>query len=208
MTKGGFFASGIAAFTGLIVVAFAGIVALMLFAVWAFVAALVAHTAVALVDARTPWDITKAIPAFIVPFMVAFLISGAAAFALDLIFKTYISLPAMIDGVDRLTHSVGARPVPLIESVLDYYRVALGPTPGTWLRFAGYYVVIVLVFAAVMRWFSLNIEPEPELYPEPQSPRQRRLRLLGVSVVAVGATALTLFPLTTWAMIGVRNLNH
>ena len=207
MTKGGFFASGVAAFAGLVVLFFAGFVALMLFAVWAFIAAIVAHIAVAVVDARTGWSLAKGSPAFIVPFMVAFLVSGAAAFALDLILETYISLPAMIDAVDRLTHSVGARPVPLIESVRDYYRVALGPTPGTWLRVAGYYVVIVLVFAAVLRWFSLNIEPEPELYPEPVTPVKRTARLLGASAVAVVAVALTLFPLTTWAMIAFRNLN-
>lgn len=208
MTKGGFFASGIAAVLGLVVLFFAGIVALMIFAVWAFIAAIVAHIAVALVDDRTGWGIAKGVPAFIVAFMVAFLISGAAAFGLDVMFKTYISLPAMIDAVDRLTHSVGARPVPLIESVLDYYRVALGPTPGTWVRFAGYYAVIVLAFAAVLRWFSLHVEPEPELYPEPVSPMKRRLRWLGASAVAVGTVALTLFPLTTWAVIALRNLNN
>jgi hypothetical protein len=140
--------------------------------------------------------------------MVAFLISGAAAFALDLIFKTYVSMPAMIDAVDRLTLWVGGRPVPLIESVLDYYRVALGPTPGDWLRVAGHYVATILAFAGVLFWFSLNIEPEPELYPEPVSPTKRAVRLLGASALSVLAVALTLFPLTTWAMIAFRNLNR
>jgi hypothetical protein len=208
MTKGGFFASGVAAFAGLVVLFFAGIVALMLFAAWAFIAAIVAHIAVALVDARTGWNIAKGVPAFIVPFMVAFLISGAVAFALDLIFKTYVSLPAMIDAVDRLTHWVGGRPVPLIESVLDYYGVALGPTPGAWLRVTGQYGATILAFAGVLVWFSLNIEPEPELYPEPVSPTRRAARLLGASTVSVVAVALTLFPLTTWAMIAFRNLNR
>lgn len=207
MTKGGFFASGVAAFAGLVVLFFAGFFALLLFAVWAFIAAIVAHVALVLLEGRTGWNVAEQ-TGCVIPFMVAFLISGAAAFALDLVFTTYISLPAMIDAVDRLTHSVGARPVPRIESVLDYYRVALGPTPGTWLRAAGYYLVIVLVFAAVLRWFSLNIEPEPELYPETVTPMRRTARMLGVSAVAVVAVAITWFPMTTWAMIAFRNLTR
>jgi hypothetical protein len=208
MTKGGFFASGVAAFAGLVVLWFAGIVALMLLAAWAGIAAVIALVALLIVEARSGWGITDGIPVSIIPLQVAFLISGAAVFALDLIFKTYVSLPAMIDAVDRLTHSVGARPVPLIESVLDYYRVALGPTPGAWLRFAGHYAVSILAFAGVLLWFSLNIEPEPELYPEPVSPTKRAVQLLGTSAVSVVAVALTLFPLTTWAMIAFRNLNR
>lgn len=208
MTKGGFFASGVAAFAGLVVLWFAGIAALMLLAVWAGIAAVIALLALLIVEARSGWRVTNGIPVTFIPLQVAFLISGAAVFALDLIFKTYISLPAMIDAVDRLTHSVGARPVPLIESVLDYYRVALGPTQGAWLRFAGHYVVGILAFAGVLLWFSLNIEPEPELYPEPVSPAKRAVQLLGASAVSVVAVALTLFPLTTWAMIAFRNLTR
>ena len=137
--------------------------------------------------------------------MAAFLVSGAAAFALDLVFRTYISLPAMIDAVDRLTVFEHARREPLIQSVRDYYALVLGSTPAAWLRFAGYYVVMVVVFAAVLLWFILNIESVPDLHAEPRSPGKRNLRLLGASAVAVGAVALTLFPLTTWAMIAFRN---
>jgi hypothetical protein len=96
--------------------------------------------------------------------VLAFFISGAVTFALDLIFKTHVSIPAMIDALD-LTHWVAARLRPLIQSVR-----------------------------------------EVEL--EPVSPMTRNVRLLGLSAVAAGTVAVTLFPLTTWAMIGVRNLNH
>ena len=205
MTKGGFFAGGIAAFLGLIVLFFAGLVALLIFAAWAFIAAIVGHLALATID-REERSVKET--GCVVPFMVAFMVSGAAAFALDLVFETYISLPAMIDAVDRLTVAEHARYEPLIQSVRDYYALALGPTPGTWLRFAGYYVVIVLVFAAVLLWFSLNLEPEHELYPEPVSPMQRTVRRVGASAVAVVAVALTLFPLSTWAAISLRNLSR
>jgi hypothetical protein len=186
---------------------FAGLVALLLFAVWAFVAAIVAHLALGLVEARTDWNISEK-TGCIVPFMLAFLISGAAAFALDLIFTTYVSLPAMIDAVDRLTVFEHARREPLIQSVRDYYAFVLGSTPGTWLRFAGPYVVIVLVFAAVLLWLTLNIESVPDAHSEPMAPMKRNLQLLGISTVAVGAVALTLFPLTTWAMLALRNLRQ
>ena len=205
MTKGGFFASGVAAFFGLVVLFFAGFVALILFAVWAFLAAIVAHIVLGVVEARTDWSISEK-TGCIAPFMLAFLISGAAAFVLDLIFKTYVSLPAMIDAVDRLTIFEHARREPLIQSVRDYYAFVLGSTPGSWLRFAGYYAVIVLVFAAVMLWLTRKIESVPDHHAEPVSPITRNLQLLGVSAVAVVTVALTLFPLTTWAMIAVRNL--
>jgi hypothetical protein len=55
-------------------------------------------------------------------------------------------------------------------------------------------------------WLHLNIEDAPDLHAEPVSPRKLGLQLLGVSAVAVGAVALTLFPLSTWAMIALRNL--
>ena len=196
MTKGGFFASGVAGFSALLVLNFAGIVALTVFAVWAMIAAIIAMAALLILEAKSGWGVTDRVPATPIPLQVAFLISGAAAFALDLIFKTYVSLPAMIDALD-LTHFEHARREPLIQSVRDYYAFVLGPTPGTWLRFLSHYLVIVLVFAAVLLWFTLNIEPEPELYAEPKSPMKRNVQLLGVSAVAVGAVALTLFPVTT-----------
>jgi hypothetical protein len=207
MTKGGFFASGVSFFAAIVVIYFAGIVVLTLFAVWAMIAALIALAAVMIVEARSGREITHGIPVTPIPLQVAFLISGVAAFGLDLIFTTYVSLPAMIDALD-LTHFEHARREPLIRSVSDYYAFVLGSTPGTWLRFAGQYVVIVLVFAAVLLWFTLNIEPEPELYPEPTSPMKKGLQLLGVSAISVVAVALTLFPITTWAMLKVVNLNR
>ena len=207
MTKGGFFPAGIAAFFGIIVVFFAGFVALIIFAVWAFIAAIVAHIVLGLLEARTNWNIADK-TGCVVPFMIAFMISGAVAFVLDLVFTTYVSLPAMIDAVDRLTVAEHARREPLIQSVRDYYALVLGSTPGTWLRFAAHYVVIVLVFAAVMLWLTLKIESVPDAHAEPVLPVRRNLQLLGVSAVAVVTVALTLFPLTTWAMIAFRNLNH
>jgi hypothetical protein len=206
VTKGGFFPSGVAMFAGLVVLFFAGFVALFIFAVWAFIAAIVAHLGLALVD-RGEHGLTEE-AGCIVPFMIAFLISGAAAFVLDLVFTTYVSLPAMIDAVDRLTVAENARWEPRIRSVGDYYALVLGSTPGAWLRFAGHYLVIVLVFAGVMLWLTLKLEPVPDHHAEPVPPLRRNLRLLGLSAVAVVTVALTLFPLTTWAMIALRNLGR
>ena len=205
MTKGGFFASGVALFAALSVIVFAGIVALLLFAAWAVIAAIVAHIALGLVEARTDWKVAEK-AGCVVPFMIAFLISGVAAFVLDLILHTYVSLPAMIDAVDRLTVFEHARREPLIQDVGDYYALVLGSTPGAWLRFAAYHVVMVVVFAAVLLWLHLKIESVPERDEEPISPVKLGTQLLGISAVAVATVSLTLVPLTTWAMIALRNI--
>ncbi len=94
----------------------------------------------------------------------------------------------MIDALE-FTHYVAARPQPLIESVLDYSAFALGPTPWTWLRYFGYHVVSVLVFAGVLRRVIqvMEIEPEP--------PIKRNVQMLVLSAVAVAISAVTVFPL-------------
>lgn len=199
MPKTGFFIGVVTAGAALVVLVFAGLVLLMLFAIYAWIAAVIAFVPVIYVEAKRYWVITHENPAFIVQLQLGFLVSGAAAFALDLIFKTHVSVPAMIDALE-LTHYVAARPQPLIESVLDYYAFALGPTPWTWLRYVGFHVAIVLVFAGVLR----RVTPDEEREPEP--PMKRNLQMLVLSAVAVGTSAVTLFPLTIWAIIALRNL--
>jgi len=201
MPRIGFFTGVLTAGGALVVLVFAGLFILMLFAIYAWIAAVIALLPVIYVEAKRYWVVTHEDPAFIATLQLAFLISGAAAFGLDLIFKTYVSMPAMIDALD-LTHNVAARPQPLIKSVLDYYALALGPTPWTWLRYVGFHVAIVLVFAGVLRW----VTPDEEREPEP--PMKRNLQMLVLSAVAVGTSAVTLFPLTTWAMIALRNLKN
>jgi hypothetical protein len=201
MPRNGFSASALTAGASLVVLVFAGLVLLMLFAVYAAIAAVVALIPVLYVDAKRDSAVTQESPAFVIPLALAFLVSGAAAFVLDLIFKTYVSVPAMIDALD-LTRFEYARRVPLIESVLDYYVFVLGPTPGTWLRYVGFQIAIVLVFAGVLYRLTADEALEPE------SPIKRKLQILLLSAVAVGTSAVTLFPLTTWAMIALRNLNN
>jgi len=201
MTKGGFFAAGVSAGAALVVLAFAGVVMLMLFAIYAGIAAIIAVLPVMYLESRYNWSITYNSIGFIPAFLLAFVISGGVAFALDLIFKTYFSVPGMIAALE-VTHWVAARPVKLIESVPDYYAFALGPTPGTWLRFVGFHIAIVLVFAGVL----IRMPAEAELEPDP--PMKRNLQLLGLSALAVASSAVTLFPLTTWAMIALRNRTH
>ena len=202
MPRSGFFAAGVAAGGAAVVFLFAGFIVLLLVAIYAFVAAILAVLAVACVETRRPSFVIPESLWFLFPFLLAFVVSGAAAFVLDLIFKTHVSIPAMINALD-LTHNVAARPQPLVEGVLDYYAVALGPTPRTWLRYVGMHVAIVLVFAGVVRWMMSYDE---ELEPEP--PLRRNLRILALSAVAVGTAAVTVFPLTTWAMIALRGLQH
>lgn len=202
MPRIGFFASALTAGAALVVLAFAGFVLLMLFTVYALIAAAIALVPVICVDAKRQSAVTQESLGFIIPLQIAFLVSGAAAFALDLIFKTYFSVPAMIDAL-YLTHYEYARPQPLIESVLDYYAFALGPTPWTWLRYVGFQIAIVFVFAGVLR----RVTP-PDEEREPQPPMTRNLQMLLLSAVAVGISAVTLFPLTTWAMIALRNLEN
>jgi hypothetical protein len=157
----------------------------------------VAIVPVMYVDAKREWNVGEN-PVML---LLAFFVSGAAAFALDLIFKTHVSVPGMIAALD-LTHHVAARPQPLIASVLDYYAVALGPTPWTWLRFLAIHAAMVVVFAAVL----FRTTPE-EATLEPAPPLKRSLRMLGLSAVAVGASAAVAFPLLVQLMIWVRGLN-
>jgi len=201
MPKFGFFSSGLAAGAALVVLYFAGIVMLALVAIHALIAAVIAFVPVIYVESRRYWAVTNEDPGFIATLQLAFLISGAAAFALDLLLGTHVSVPAMIAALD-LTHFEFARRQPLITSVLDYYAVALGPTPWTWLRYVGLHVAIVLVFAGVVYRVTADEEREPE------PPMKRYLQILVLSGVAVGTAAVTLFPLTTWAMIALRNLKN
>jgi len=105
MPRIGFFTGVLTAGGALVVLVFAGLFILMLFAIYAWIAAVIALLPVIYVEAKRYWVVTHEDPAFIATLQLAFLISGAAAFALDLIFKTYVSMPAMIDALD-LTHNV------------------------------------------------------------------------------------------------------
>ena len=127
-------------------------------------------------------------------------VSGAAAFAIDLVLETHVSAPAMIAALD-LVQWTHARPEPLVQSILDYYAVALGRTPWTWLRFLAVHAVMVVVFATVL------FRTTPDEAREPTPPLKRCVRMLNLSAVAVGASATVAFPLLVQIMIWLRGLH-
>jgi hypothetical protein len=198
VTKGGFFAAALTAGAALLVLVLAGFAFVLLSAIYAGVAAVVAAVVLMVIASMSGWSVAEDGIGFIGPFVLAFLISGGVGLALDLILKTHFSVPGMGAALD-LTHWVNARPQPLIRTVPDYYAFALGPKPSTWLRFIGFQVAIVLVFAAVL----IRIPAEPELEPDP--PMTRVLRLVALSAIAVATSAVTVFPLAMWAMIALRD---
>ena len=106
----------------------------------------------------------------------------------------------MIAALD-LVQWTHARPEPLVQNMLDYYAVALGPTPWTWLRFLAVHAVMVVVFATVL--FRTNSDQALE----PAPPLKRSVRMLGLSAVAVGASAAVAFPLLVQIMIWLRGLH-
>jgi hypothetical protein len=91
-----------------------------------------------------------------------------------------------------------ARPGPLVRSVLDFYAVALGPTPWTWLRYLALHAAIVVVFAAVLRWTA------PEEALEPAAPLRRSLQMLALSAVAVGTSTVVTFPILVQVLLWLR----
>jgi hypothetical protein len=196
MTKLGFSSSAITAGAALVAVVLLGFALLFVLAAYALAAVVVAIVPVMYVDAKREWNVGEN-PVML---LLAFFVSGAAAFALDVILETHVSAPGMIAALD-LVQWTRARREPLVQSVLDYYAVALGPTPWTWLRFLAIHAAMVVVFAAVLFWTP------PEEEREPAPPLTRGLRMLGLSAVAVGASAAVAFPLLVQLMIWVRGLN-
>ena len=200
MPKLGFSISAITAGMALIVLVLAGLALLFVLAVYSLAAAVVAIVPVIYVDAKRQWDVTGEDISYVVTLLFAFFVSGAAAFATDLVIGTHVSAPAMIAALD-LVQWTHARPEPLIRSMLDYYAVALGPTPWTWLRFLAVHGVMVVVFATVL--FGTTLDQALEATP----PLKRCVRMLGLSAVAVGASAAVAFPLLVQIMIWLRGLH-
>jgi hypothetical protein len=198
MTKGGFFAAGTAAFAGLVVLVVVGFAFVVLSAIYAVFAAIAAVAVLMIIESRTDWTVTQDSLGYVFAFILAFLIAGGVGTAIDIVFQTHFSVPGMGGALD-LTQWVAARREPLIRNVPDYYEFALGSTPARWLRFAGFQVVTVLAFAAVL----IRIPAEPEIEPDP--PRTRVLKLVAVSAIAVASAAVTVFPLTIWALIALRD---
>src|ERR1051325_5728462 len=108
MPRIGFFSGVFTARAPLAVLVFAGFGLPLLFATHALIAAVIAFLPVVYVEAKGGWVVTQEDPVFIAKLQLAFLISGTAAFVLDLIFKTHVSVPAMINALE-LTHCVAAR---------------------------------------------------------------------------------------------------
>jgi hypothetical protein len=197
MLRLGFLSSAFTAAAGLVVLVFAGLVLLIFLAAYALAAAIAAIVPVIYLDARREWNVTGEQIGYVAILLLAFFVSGAFAFALDAVLGTYVSLPGMIAALD-LTEMEHARYEPLVRSVLDYYAVALGPTPATWLRFLALHAAIVVVFAAVL----LRTTPDESLEPAPL-PR-RCLRMLALSVVAVGISTFVAFPILVQVLLWVR----
>jgi hypothetical protein len=191
--------SAITAGMALIALFLVGLALLLVLAAYSLAAAVVAIVPVIYVDAKREWDVTGENIGYIVTLLFAFFVAGAAAFALDLVLKTHVSAPGMIAALD-LVRWEHARPEPLVQSVLDYYAVALGPTFWTWLRFLAIHAAMVVVFATVL----FRTTPDETLEPAP--PLKRCLRMLGLSAVAVGASAAVAFPLLVQIMIWLRGL--
>jgi hypothetical protein len=200
MPKFGFSISAITAGMALIVLVLAGLALLFVLAAYSLAAAVVAIVPVIYVDAKREWDVTGEDISYVVTLLFAFFVSGAAAFAIDLVLETHVSAPAMIAALD-LVQWTHARPEPLVQNMLDYYAVALGPTPWTWLRFLAVHAVMVVVFATVL----FRTTPDQALEPTP--PLKRSVRMLGLSAVAVGASAAVAFPLLVQIMIWLRGLH-
>ena len=200
MPKFGFSISAITAGMALIVLFLAGLALLFVLAAYSLAAAVVAIVPVIYVDAKREWDVTGEDISYVVTLLFAFFVSAAATFAIDLILGTHVSAPAMIAALD-LVQWTHARPEPLVQNILDYYAVALGPTPSTWLRFLAVHAVMVVVFAAVL------FRTTPYQALEPTLPLKRCVRMLGLSAVAVGASAAVAFPLLVQIMIWLRGLH-
>ncbi len=149
MPKFGFSISAITAGMALIVLVLAGLALLFVLAAYSLAAAVVAIVPVIYVDVKREWDVTGEDISYVLTLLFAFFVSGAAAFAIDLVLETHVSAPAMIAALD-LVQWTHARPEPLVQNMLDYYAVALGPTPWTWLRFLAVHAVMVVVFATVL----------------------------------------------------------
>jgi hypothetical protein len=192
--------SAITAGTALIALVFLGLALLLVLAAYSLASAVVAIVPVIYVDARREWDVTGEHITYLVALLFAFFVSGAAAFGLDLLLGTHVSAPAMIAALDFVQWE-HARPEPLIQSVSDYYAVALGPTPQTWLRFLAVHAAMVVVFATML------FRATPDQGPEPVPPLKRRLRMLGLSAVAIGASSAVAFPLLVQVMIWLRSLH-
>lgn len=196
MPRFGFSVSAISAGAALVALVLLGLAILLVLAAYALVATLVAVVPVLYVDARREWNLGGVSMAL--PF--AFFGSSVAAFALDLVLGTHVSVPAMIDALD-LVRWEHARPEPLIQGVLDYYAVALWPTPATWLRFLAIHAAMIVIFATVL-WVLLRTSSDEEI--EPTAPLDLGLRMLVLSAVAVVASAAVAFPLLVQLMIWLR----
>src|SRR5262245_26155858 len=114
--------SAITAGMALIALVFLGLALLLVLAAYSLAAAVVAIVPVIYVDSKREWDVTGENIVYVVTLLFAFFISGATAFGLDLLLKTYVSAPAMMAALD-LVKWEHARPEPLVQSVLDYYAV-------------------------------------------------------------------------------------
>jgi hypothetical protein len=200
MPKSGFSISAITAGMALLVLVLAGLALILVLAAYSLAAAVVAIAPVIYVDARREWDITGEDISYVVTLLFAFFVSGAAAFGVDLVLETHVSAPAMIATLD-LVQWTHARPEPLVQSMRDYYVVALGPTLWTWLRFVAVHAVMVVVFATVL----FRATPDEALEPMPAL--TRCVRMLGLSAVAVAASAAIAFPVLVQIVIWLRGLH-
>jgi hypothetical protein len=196
MPRFGFSVSAISAGAALIALVLLGFALMFVLGAYALVAAVVAIVPVIYVDAKCEWNVSGVV----LTFPLAFFVAGVSTFALDLILGTYVSVPAMIAALDLVRWEY-ARPEPLVQSVPDYYAVALGPTLWTWLRFLAIHVATVVVFAAVL-WVLFRKSFEESVEPTP--PLTRGIHLLGLSAVAVAASAAVAFPLFVKLTIWLR----